>query len=117
MRLQTLALVSLLALPLTASATKTKKAKPQPRTIELTVTKKGFEPSPIAVKKGEPLKLVITRTVEKTCATEIVVPGYDINEKLPLNTPVTVSFTPNKSGDLKYGCAMKQMIGGVLTVE
>lgn len=87
------------------------------KTIEVTVTKNGFEPSPIKVKKGEPVTLVITRKVEKSCATEVVVPGYDVKEKLPLNTPVTVTFTPTKSGDLKYGCAMKQMVGGVLTVE
>ena len=85
--------------------------------IDVTVTRKGFEPSPIKVKKGEPVTLVITRTVEKTCATEVVVPGYDVKEKLPLNTPVTISFTPTKTGELKYGCAMKQMVGGILTVE
>lgn len=37
----------------------------EPRTIELTVTEKGFEPTPVKVKKGEPLKLVITRKTTK----------------------------------------------------
>ena len=87
------------------------------RTVELKVTKEGFVPTPVTVKKDEPLKLVITRTEEKTCATEIVVPGYDIEKKLPLGETVTVEFTPNKAGELKYGCAMGQMIAGVLMVE
>jgi hypothetical protein len=30
---------------------------------------------------------------------------------------VTVTFTPKKAGDIKYGCAMGKMIGGVLKVE
>ena len=93
------------------------KAAAAPRTIELKVTENGFEPTPITVKKGEPLKLVITRTEKKTCATEIVVPGYDIEQKLPLNETVTVEFTPLNEGELKYGCAMGQMIAGVLMVE
>ena len=88
-----------------------------PRTIELTVTKKGFEPNRVKVKKGETVTLEITRKVEKTCATEIVVPGYGIDVDLPLNERVSVTFTPRKTGELTYGCAMDQMLGGVLLVE
>jgi hypothetical protein len=28
-----------------------------------------------------------------------------------------VNYTPTKSGEVKFGCAMGMMIGGVLTVE
>lgn len=98
-----------------AKAKETEAAKP--RVIELTVTQAGFKPSPITVKAGEPLKLIVTRTTDKTCGTEIVIPGYDIEKKLPLNEPVTVEFTPTKAGKLKYGCAMGQMVSGVLMVE
>lgn len=90
---------------------------PAPRTIELSVTTKGFEPTPIKVKKGEPLKLVITRKTDKTCARDIVIKDYGISTPLPLDQAVTVSFTPDKTGQLKYGCAMGQMISGVLLVE
>ncbi|MCK6529389.1 cupredoxin domain-containing protein [Myxococcota bacterium] len=88
-----------------------------PRTVEISVTTKGFEPSPIAVKVGEPLQLVVTRKTDTTCATSIVVPGYDIDQALPLNQPVTIQLTPKKTGELRYGCGMGQMIAGVLTVE
>lgn len=101
-----------------AHASDAKKAEEtKPRVIELTVTQAGFKPSPITVKAGEPLKLVVTRTTEKTCGTEIVLPGYDIEKKLPVNVPVEVEFTPMKTGKLKYGCAMGQMVSGVLMVE
>lgn len=94
-------------------------AKPAegPRSVTLTVTEKGYEPSPLQLKKDEPVKLVVTRTTEQTCATEIVMKEYGINTPLPLNTPVEIAFTPSKTGTLTYGCAMGQMISGVFTVE
>ncbi|HYO67284.1 MAG TPA: cupredoxin domain-containing protein [Archangium sp.] len=93
-------------------------AKPgEPRTLALTVTEKGYEPSPVTLKQGEPVKLVLTRTTDHTCATEIVLEDYNINPPLPLNQPVEVAFTPNKTGKLVYGCAMGKMISGVFMVE
>lgn len=85
--------------------------------IELSVTSKGFEPTPVKVKKGEPVTLVVTRKTDRTCAKELVLKEHAINQKLPLNEAVTINFTPTKSGELKYGCAMGQMISGILLVE
>lgn len=92
-------------------------AAPKGKTVEMAVTEKGFEPAAVTVKKGEPVTLVITRKTESTCAKEIVIDEHNVNTKLPLNKAVKVTFTPKKSGQLKYGCAMDKMIGGVLTVE
>ena len=89
----------------------------QPRRIELAITEKGFEPSPVKVKAGQPLTLVVTRKTEKTCATEVVIDEAGINTPLPLNEPVKIAFVPKKTGELKYGCAMDKMISGVLLVE
>ena len=86
-------------------------------TVEMKVTDKGFEPDAVTVKKGEPVTLVITRTTDHTCATDIVIDDYGIKTALPLNKAVTVTFTPKKAGDLQYGCAMGKMIGGVLKVQ
>ncbi len=85
--------------------------------VQMVITVGGFEPKDITVKAREPVVLTITRKTNDTCANEIVIDEYNINTKLPLNTPVTVSFTPTKSGSLRYGCAMKKMIGGVITVR
>lgn len=90
--------------------------KKAPRVVELTVTKQGFTPKEVKLKKDEPVKLVITRKVEKTCATEIVIKDQDIRRDLPLNQPVEITFTPKKAGTIRYGCAM-DMITGVLAVE
>jgi hypothetical protein len=94
-----------------------KEAAKQPRTIEMKVTGNGYEPELINVKKGEPLKLVITRVVEDTCATDLLIDEHNVKVDLPLNKPVEVAFTPSKSGQLKYGCSMGKMISGVILVE
>lgn len=87
------------------------------QTIDMKVTDKGFEPAAVTVRKGEPVTLIITRTTERTCATDIVIDEAGVKAKLPLNQAVNVTFTPNSSGELKYGCAMNKMVGGVLSVR
>ncbi len=85
------------------------------RTVEMTVTEDGFVPAKVKALKGEKLRLVVTRKTDRTCATEIVIPNYKIDAKLPLNKPVTVELTPKASGEITYGCGMN-MITGVIFV-
>lgn len=87
------------------------------RKVALTVTAKGYEPSPLLLRKGEPVELTITRTTDETCATELVLEEAGLDVKLPLNEAVVARFTPEKSGELRYGCAMGKMISGVFTVQ
>lgn len=84
--------------------------------IVITVTKNGFEPASVHLKAGQPVRLVVTRTVERTCATDIVVSEFGIKKPLPLNKPVEVRFTPRKPGAIRYACAM-DMVAGSLIVE
>lgn len=88
-----------------------------PGKIAITLTEKGFEPTPIQVTKGQPVTLVVTRKTDQTCATELTIPEYKIDQKLPLDQPVEIAFTPTRSGDLEYGCAMGHMVKGVLQVR
>ena len=60
---------------------------------------------------------MVTRKTDKTCAHDIVIPDLGVKKPLPLNEPVTVALTPQKTGELRYGCAMDQMVSGVLLVE
>ena len=86
------------------------------RTIEMAVTSDGFAPAEVMVKRGETVKLVITRKTERTCAKEIVVKDLGISRPLPLNEPVAVELTPMKSGTLRYACGMN-MVSGVIVVN
>ncbi len=84
--------------------------------VKITVTRQGYEPWRVQARKDVPLTLIVTRTTDETCATEIVLPEYGIDRKLPLNEPVTIVFTPRRTGELRYACAMK-MLQGVIDVR
>lgn len=111
---------SLPALLLVASALATSPlhafAAADPQVVEIAVTRDGFVPATVTVKSGKPVKLVVTRKVERTCATEIVMKDFNVNQPLPLNQPVTVVVTPKKPGQYRYACGM-DMIAGVLKVQ
>jgi plastocyanin domain-containing protein len=112
-RLPVIATVCVLALLLTAIAAR---AATEPRAIKIEVTTEGFVPAAIKVRKGEPLKLLVTRRTDKTCATEIVIKEKNIRVALPLNETVTIPVTFEKAGKVRYACGM-DMIAGVFIVE
>ena len=87
-----------------------------PARIDVAVTEAGFEPARIAAKAGKPLTMAITRKTDRTCAREILFAGQDGKTELPLNKTVEVTYTPKASGEVKFGCAMGMMVGGVLAV-
>ena len=110
-------LAFLIPLAFVVTAVRADAPKPKQTRFEIAVTRSGFEPGTFTVPANTPVTLVFTRKTDQTCAKEIVIDEYNIHEKLPLNTPVTVAFTPNKSGQLRYGCAMNKMVSGVLTID
>ena len=87
------------------------------RLIEMAVTEEGYVPARLTAVRGQPLLLRITRKTDSTCAVDLLIADTDINVKLPLNEPVEVAWTPNRSGEIKFGCSMDKMISGVLLVE
>ena len=89
------------------------KVKDGVRTVEMQVTEDGFVPSKIKAKKGEKLRLVVTRKTDRTCAKEIVIPSHEVNQPLPLDKTVAVEFTPAKSGEIRYACGMDHVSGVV----
>jgi plastocyanin domain-containing protein len=84
--------------------------------IAIAVTADGFVPAQTRVKVGQPVTLVVTRQVAKTCATDIVIKDYAVNRPLPENQPVEITFTPVKPGPIRYACAMN-MVSGELVAE
>lgn len=84
--------------------------------IEISVTSDGFVPAAVKVKAGQPVRMIITRKTERTCATNIVIKDFQINKPLPLHQAVEIGFTPTHPGTIRYACAMN-MISGTLTVQ
>ncbi len=104
------------ALTVAAFVTACPRASREEGPIHIAVTKNGFEPWKVHAAKGRPITLVVTRKTDHTCATEIVIPEAGVNVPLPLDQPVTVTFTPARTGELRYSCAMK-MFQGVIDVR
>lgn len=92
-------------------------AKDVPNEYKMLVTEKGFEPSTLKVKAGTPITLKITRKTNATCAREITIPSQKMRVDLPLDKEVTVKVASLQKGEVKFGCAMDLMIGGVMFAE
>lgn len=91
-------------------------SKANEQIIQIKSTANGFEPSQIDVSSETPVTLRVTRTSDETCGTEIVIKDKKINQKLPLNEPMTIALGKLNKGTLKFACAMN-MIKGALNVK
>ena len=92
--------------------------KKSPR-IEVSVTKRGFNPDSINVPANKPVTLVFTRKTEQTCTKSVVLTmedGKKIERELPLDKPVEIAVTFPKAGKLGYACGM-DMAKGIIVVE
>jgi plastocyanin domain-containing protein len=86
------------------------------RRINVSVTSQGFEPDSIAVRAGERVVLVVTRTTDRTCAKAFTIPERKVHEDLPLNRAVEIRFTAARPGRVRFACGM-DMVTGVLVVQ
>lgn len=102
--------------PKPAAAPAKAAAKDAVRTVEIAVTDDGFTPAEVKAKAGETVKLAVTRKVEATCATEIVMKDFGVNKPLPLGKTVIVTVKPTKPGSYRFACGM-DMVAGTLQVE
>ncbi|MFY9943797.1 MAG: cupredoxin domain-containing protein [Desulfobacterales bacterium] len=82
--------------------------------VELSVTSDGFVPASFKVRAGHPVKLVVTRKVERTCATDIVIKHLKISAPLPLNEAVALTFTPTQPGTIRFACTMNHIAGEIV---
>ena len=89
---------------------------PPARQVEVSVTDQGFVPASVKVARGEPIDLVVTRKVERTCAKKVVIKEAGITRDLPLGVPVHIALAPGKASVLTYACGMN-MYKGSLVIE
>ena len=93
-----------------------KRKRPTIQKVTIALTEKGYQPTSLKLRRGTPAQVTFIRKVSATCGTQVVIPEYDIKRDLPLNQPVSVEFTPNKSGRLTFSCGMG-MLQGSLVVQ
>jgi hypothetical protein len=83
----------------------------QVQSVKVNITDNGFEPSSFQLKQGIRARVTFLRQSEVTCATEVVIPAFHIKRSLPLNEPVVVEFTPDKTGEFGFACGMGMLHG------
>lgn len=82
------------------------------KTVKVTISEDGFKPAQIEGQKGEDLVLLVTRTTDKTCMTELKNVNGKGETKLPLNKEVRFQVGHlDKSGDIKLLCGMDMKAG------
>lgn len=96
-----------------ASSTSTSSGKEQ--TARVTVGDRAFEPARLSLKARVPARITFVRTSEKTCATAVAFADL-IRRDLPLNQPVDIEFTPEKTGEVGFACGMG-MLRGTIVVQ
>jgi plastocyanin domain-containing protein len=92
------------------------KGASQVQTVAVKVTPDGFVPAELAVAQGKPIRLVMTRETDQTCARQVVFASLNLKKDLPLNEPVTIDLPAQPAGRLAYACGM-DMVHGALVVQ
>ena len=87
------------------------------RHLSIAVTAEGFVPTVSYVTVGEPVRLVVLRTVADTCVKELVLEDFGILAPLPLGVPVEVHFTPTRPGRIRFAVCPINMVAGEIIAE
>jgi membrane fusion protein, heavy metal efflux system len=96
------------------SAPNSEGGKASIQTARIIVSEQGYEPAKVMLRAGIPARLTFLRTTDKTCGTEVVFPSLNTKRTLPLNEPVTIEFTPEKTGEIAFACGMNMLHGSVV---
>lgn len=80
------------------------------------VVQGGYTPDRIEVTQGRPVRLVFRRTESNPCTEQVVFGDFGIAKALPQGERVAVEFTPGRSGEFTFHCAMN-MVRGTLVVR
>lgn len=78
------------------------------------VTGQGLSPATVMLRRKIPARLTFLRQTADTCATEINVEELGIHVALPLNEPVSVEVTPERSGKFSFGCGADKFRGVIV---
>jgi plastocyanin domain-containing protein len=84
-------------------------AKPRVQKARIEINAQGYKPANLRLRRGVPARVTFVRTTDATCVREIVLSDFSVRRELPLNEPVTVSFTPKKRGSFTFACGMNMM--------
>ena len=89
----------------------------EPRTIAITVTDQGYEPSRIELAAEGPVRLAFDNQAKSECAASVQSEALGIEKtELPPGETTVIEVTPEKPGEYTFACGMG-MLKGTLIVE
>ena len=74
----------------------------------------GYSPEVIVIPQGKTTQITFIRHDANSCLEEVVLGDFKIRKHLPLNQPVIVSITPQKTGEFGYSCGMNMFHGKII---
>lgn len=75
-------------------------------TLAMAATSYAYSPAVIEAKAGQPYKLVVKSTDNRSCGRSLVIPDLNLQQTLPQNGEVTIDIPAQKAGTLKITCIM-----------
>ena len=84
--------------------------------VRISISKNGYEPARIELKKGVPAKLAFTRTDAENCGGTVVFPSLNIRRDLPVGKTEIIEFTPAETGEISFACGMG-MYRGIVAIS
>jgi len=84
--------------------------------VQMTQDFNGYSPNVFTVKKGIPVKWVITSKSVLSCASYIVMPKYGISQGLKQGENI-ITFTPTETGEIPFSCSMGMYTGKFVVVD
>lgn len=84
--------------------------------VRMTQHASGYSPNTFTIKKGIPVKWIITSEDASSCASSIISSALNIRASLNLGGNV-FEFTPSETGVLKFSCSMGMYRGAFNVVE
>ena len=84
--------------------------------INMTQDGSGYHPNSFTIKKGVPVRWVVTSTDANTCAASIFSAQINVRKILSLGQNV-IEFTPTETGSIRFSCSMGMYTGSFNVVD
>jgi len=84
--------------------------------VRMTQTSSGYSPNSFTIKKGIPVKWIVTSENAFSCAASIVSPKLGIRKNLEAGENI-IEFTPTETGNIRFTCSMGMYSGSFNVVD
>ncbi len=94
----------LLGLTLAAAVAAATAAAPPGPSVEVTVSKRGFEPSRITLRRGETTRLVLSSADAEHC---FAIDALRVEKRVVPGRPTQLDLTPERAGVFPFYCCLE----------